>query len=124
MAWQLNDTLRATRSQAVIDFAGASAKLKFMSGTQPAAGGAETTILGTLNFSTVIGTTTTGVLTFGAVTQTNSSHVSGTPTWARLTKSDNTWVADFAIPGDLTFTGSIATGVDIALGACTITEGQ
>lgn len=124
MAWQLNDTLRGTRSQAVIDFAGASAKLKFMSGTQPAAGGAETTILATLNFSTVIGTTSAGVLTFGAVTQTNSSHVSGTPTWARLTKSDNTWVADFAIPADLTFTGSIATGVDVALGACTITEGQ
>ena len=51
-------------------------------------------------------------------------HVNGTPTWARLTKSDNTWVCDFGIPTDMTFLGSIATGVDVTLGSCVFTEGQ
>lgn len=124
MAYQMNDTLRNNRQQAIIDFAGASAKMKFFSGTQPAAGGTETTLLATLTFGSAIGTTSNGVLTLGAMTQTNTNHVAGTPTWARLCKSDDTWVCDFAIPTDLTFTGTVANGVDVTPGTCTFTEGQ
>ena len=124
MAYQMNDTLRNNRQQAIIDFAGASAKFKFFSGAQPPAGGSETTLLATLNFGGTIGSAAGGVLTLGSVTQSNGSHVNGTPTWARLTKSDNTWVCDFSIPTDMTFLGSIATGVDVTLGSCVFNEGQ
>lgn len=115
MATQENDTLRETISQARITFAGASAKAILMSGTQPAAGGTKTTVLATLTFGSVIGTSTNGVLTLGAVSQTNASHVNGTPTWMRIEKSDGTWVWDFAIPTDAAFTGTVANGVDVAL---------
>lgn len=124
MAYHMSTTLRDARQTAIITAAGASATLKFYSGTQPAAGGATTTLLATLTFGATIGTTTSGVLTLGSVSQSNGSHVSGTPTWARLATSGGTWVCDFAIPTDMTFTGTVATGVDVTLGTCTFTEGQ
>jgi hypothetical protein len=128
MAYHMSTTLRNARATSIATTAGASAKLKFMSGTQPAAGGAETTLLATLTFGALITTGGAGVangaLPLGTVSQSNATHVSGTPTWARLTTSADVWVCDFTIPTDLTFTGTIATGVDIIMGACTFTEGQ
>lgn len=117
--------IRETCSQAMITAAGANALLKFYNGTRPSSGGAVTTLLATLTGgASVIGTSTGGVLTFGAFTQSNGSHVAGTPTWARLTTSGGTFVADFSIGSDITFTGTIATGVDITMGTWTITQGD
>ena len=126
MSLGLSTTLRTTRATDIVTALGANAKIKFYNGTQPATGGTATTLLGTLiGGASVIGTVTSGVLTFGAVTQTNSSHVSGTPTWVRFTTSADVFVADINIgAGGMTFTGTIATGVDITLGASTITEGN
>lgn len=125
MALGLSTTLRSTRSTDIVTALGASCKIKFYNGTQPATGGAATTLLGTLVGDTVIGTVTSGVLTIGTVTQNNAAHVSGTPTWVRFTTSADAFVADLNIgAGGLTFTGTIATGVDITLGASTITEGN
>lgn len=126
MALGLVTSLRTTRATDIVTALGANAKIKFYNGTQPATGGTATTLLATLiGGASVIGTVTSGVLTFGAVTQTNSSHVSGTPTWVRFTTSADAFVADVNIgAGGMTFTGTIATGVDITLGASTITEGN
>ena len=125
MALALVTSLRTTRATDIVTALGASAKIKFYNGTQPATGGTATTLLGTLIGGSVIGTITSGVLTFGAVTQTNSSHVSGTPTWVRFTTSADVFVADLNIgSGGMTFTGTIATGVDITLNASVITEGN
>lgn len=125
MALGLVTSLRTTRATDIVIALGASAKMKFYNGTQPATGGTATTLLGTLIGGSVIGTVTSGVLTFGSVTQTNSSHVSGTPTWVRFTTSADAFVADINIgSGGMAFTGTIATGVDITLGASTITEGN
>lgn len=125
MALGLVTSLRTTRATDIVTALGASAKMKFYNGTQPATGGTATTLLGTLIGGSVIGTVTSGVLTFGSVTQTNSSHVSGTPTWVRFTTSADAFVADINIgSGGMAFTGTIATGVDITLGASTITEGN
>lgn len=124
MTMALSTTLRTAKAQAMIDAAGANCKMKFYDGTRPATGGAAGgTLLATLNF-TSLGSAASAVLTFGAATQTNSSHVSGTPTWMRITTSADVFVGDFSIPGDVTFTGTIATGVDITLNASTITEGN
>jgi hypothetical protein len=118
-------TTRTARLNALVTEAGASAKLKFYDGTQPATGGTATTLLATLTFGANIGSVTSGVLTLGSVSQTNANHVAGTPTWVRLTKSDDTFVADINIgSGGMTFSGTIATGVDITLNASTITEGN
>jgi hypothetical protein len=125
MALGLSTTLRSTRATDIVTAIGASGKIKFYNGTQPATGGTATTLLATLVGGSVIGTVSSGVLTLGSVTQTNSGHVSGTPTWVRFTTSADVFVADINIgSGGMTFTGTIATGVDITLGASTITEGN
>lgn len=129
MGMGLATTLRTARADAIISAAGASAKLKFYDGTQPATGAglSGNTLLATLTGSTTIGTTTSGVIDINEAgfTQSNGSHVSGTPTWVRLTTSADVHVADFNIgSGGFTFTGTIATGVDITFGTTTFTEGN
>jgi hypothetical protein len=126
MALSFSNTLRDARSTAIVSAAGAGAKIKYYDGTRPATGVAidTQTLLATLVCGSVIGTVSGRVLTFGAVTQTNTNHVSGTPTWVRITTSADVFVADLSVGSDLTFTGTITTGVDIALGATTITEGN
>jgi hypothetical protein len=125
MALGLASTLRDTRATAIVTAAGASAKIKYYNGTQPATGGTATTLLATLIGGATLGTVTSAVMTIGAVTQNNATHVSGTPTWVRITTSADVFVADINIgSGGMTFTGTIATGVDITLNASTITEGN
>ena len=118
--------LRSSRSSALVTAAGANAKLKFYNGSRPATGEAATTLLATLVAGAVLGTVSAGALTIGAVTQTNSAHVNGAPTWLRLTTSTDVFIADFDIGGadGFTFAGTIATGVDISASGLVITEGN
>lgn len=107
---------------------GANAQLRLYNGTKPASLGTPTgTLLATLVGGSVIGTVSSGVLTFGAFTQTNSSHVNGTPTFARLTKSDGTAVVDVDIgtgSTNLQFTGTVAANQNVAASGLTLTEGN
>lgn len=127
MAKRANTTLRSAWAQALIDELGAAHKIKFYDGTQPASVATAlsgNTLLATLTADATPGSVSSGVLTFDAAnySQTNSSHVNGTPTWCSLTKSDDTRVYEFAISGDgMTFTGTIQNGVDISRGAWTWT---
>lgn len=128
MALRLATTLRTTRATDIVTAAGASSKLKFYNGTVPATGGTPAgTLLATLTFGATLGTVSAGVLTLGSVSQTNASHVAGTPTFVRITTSGDAFVADIDIGaggGNMTFSGTIATGTDISLNASTITEGN
>ncbi len=126
MALALSTTLRTARAQAIIDAAGTGAKYKFYNGTRPATGSAPAgTLLATLAVTGAFGTAASGAIDINeTVTQTNSGHVSGTPTFVRITTSADAFVADMSIPGDFAFSGTIATGVDITLNASTITEGN
>lgn len=128
MALAFSTTLRTARAQAIVTAAGANAKMKFYDGTRPASGAATTTqtLLATLVAGTTIGTAASGALDFdeASFTQTNSSHVNGTPTWVRITTSADVFVADLSIPADMTFSGTIANGVNVTLNASTITEGS
>ncbi len=120
---KLSTTLRNTRAGDIIAAAGTNPKLKFYNGTESLSPAG--TLLATLNITGAFGTATSGVIDVNETcTQTNSSHVSGTPTFALLTTSADVAVATFAIPANMTFTGTIATGVDITLGTSTITEGN
>lgn len=125
MAKKARATLRTAWAQALIDDLGASHLIKFYNGTQPADTSASITgtLLATLTADGTPGSVTAGVLTFDAAnyTQTNSSHVNGTPTWMSLQKSDGTRVYELGTADGLTFTGTIQNGVDIARGAWTWT---
>lgn len=117
-------TLRTARAQAIIDAAGSNPKVKFYTGTEsltPAG-----TLLATLTVTGALGTASSGAIDINeTVTQTNSSHVAGTPTFALITTSSDVAVATLAISSDMTFSGSIAPGGDVTLTApCTITEGN
>lgn len=128
MAAGFSTALRTARAQAIIDAAGTNAKLKFYNGTQPATGAAPAGSLLTpaCAISGVFGTAASGVIDINeTLSQTSSGYSNGTPTFCRVTTSADVFVADFAIPGDMTFTGTIATGVNITLTPpCTITEGN
>jgi hypothetical protein len=125
MAKKANATLRSAWAQALIDTLGASHKIEFYNGTQPAdTSAAHTgTKLATLTADATPGSVSAGVLTFDSAnyTQTNSSHVNGTPTYMSLTTSGGTRVYELGTADGLTFTGTIQNGVDIARGAWTWT---
>lgn len=117
-------TVRTALIQAIITAAGANARIKLYNGTRPASGGSPTgTLLATLVMGATLGTATSGVLDFdeSSMTQTNSSHVSGTPTWLRIETSAGVFVADFSIPADATFSGSVVNGTNVTLNPSTVT---
>lgn len=129
MALRLNTTSRNSRLSVIVTDAGTNPKLKFYNGTVPATGGtAAGTLLATLTQTGALGTVASGVLTLNTtVTQTNSSHSNGTPTFCRITTSSDVFVADIDIgsgSGNMQITGAIANGVDLPLNASTITEGN
>lgn len=130
MATNFSTAVRTAIVGALVTQAGASAKLKFYSGTRPAgvaAVGAGTTLLGTVVLGASIGTTGAGAIDWdeASATQTNTSHVSGTPTFVDLTTSADTVVFRTDLgAGSWTFTGSIATGQNITLSSLVTTAGN
>ena len=76
---KMSTDLRNDRANATITKAGTNPKIKFYTGTEsltPAG-----TLLATLTVTGALGTASNGVIDVNeTVTQTNSSHVSGTPT--------------------------------------------
>lgn len=125
MAITLRATARTGMMTAIVTDAGASAKGKLYDGTKPASLGAPAGALkATLTFGSVIGTVASGVLTFGSVSQSNGSHVAGTPTFLRITTSADVAVADIDIGGTapkFDFTGTVASGTDVTLTGLTWT---
>ena len=74
------------------------------------------TLLGTLTCSDPAGSSSGGVITFGAITQDSSADAGGTAAWARLVDSDGVGVMDV----DVTATGG---GGAIELNTVTIVAG-
>lgn len=121
---KLTTALRNTIVSDIITAAGTNPKLKYYTGTEsltPAG-----TLLATLTITGALGTASSGVIDFNeTVTQTNSSHVAGTPTFILITTSADAAVGTLLIGTDATFTGTVATGVDISITAgATITAGN
>ena len=121
---KLTTALRTTRATDIVTAAGSGAKLKYYDGAEsltPAG-----TLLATLSITGAFGSVTSGVIDVNeTVTQSNGSHVSGTPTFILVTTSADVAVATLAIGTDASFTGTITTGVDIVLTTgATITEGN
>lgn len=120
----LSTTVRTALAQAIITAAGANSRFLLYNGTRPASGGTPAgTLLATLIMGAVLGVATAGVIDIdeSGMTQTAASHVNGTPTWLRLTTSGGTFVADFSIPGDASFSANVVNGTNITFNASTIT---
>jgi len=100
MAVSFAPALRDARLQAIInsiDAGPGQGKLNFYTGTRPATGAAITTevLLGTLLLSDPSATIAAGVLTLEPIADDVSADADGTISWARLTDSTDTFVADF-----------------------------
>ena len=123
MAITLNATLRSARATAIVTEAGASAQIKLYTS-------AYATLLGTLTCSATLGTVTTGVLTFNAITQDSSADATGTFALARIYKSDGTtMVIEGLTVGtggtDIVMNAAASTiGAAISMSSAVITEGN
>lgn len=123
---------RQAAAAARVTSIGTGAIGRIYSGSRPASAAAAPTgtLLATLTWTGVnIGTATGGVITINTAgaTQTAASHVSGTPGYMRVLRSDGTTVEfDIDLNGSAptwTFTGTVVTGQNITFPtAPTLTE--
>lgn len=123
-----NTTVRNDRMFVVRD-ASNGGKLALYDGTKPAPGGAVTTKLAEFNLATPCGSVTGGVLTF--TDPANATVIAdGQATWARITNSGGSWVADFTVSqvggtGEIRLTeDNLTTGMALDVTSLTITEGN
>jgi hypothetical protein len=126
----LSATLRNTRITNIVTAAGANAILTFYGGTQPATGGTATTALSAHTCASTLGTVSGPTLTFNAVGNATAT-ATGTATWARLTTSGGTFVADFDVSTTAAATGivqmpttSIVANATITVSSGSLTEGN
>lgn len=121
--------LTATRTalaQVLITACGASATIKAYSGTVPTDLGTPAgTLLATGTFGSTIGTATAGAVDIdeASISQTNGDHVTGTPTFWRISTSGGTAIIDIEVgggAGQWTNTGGVVNGTDVTFTGLTI----
>ena len=135
MALAYKATIRQAMLDAITTGAGASAKLRFYSGTRPATNGTVTTLLAELTCNATFAPASSGTtdgsavtLTLNAITGANAS-ATGTASWFRIVKSDGT---TFVMDGDVGTSGSdlnmtttaFVSGQPVAVSSFVITEGN
>lgn len=133
MALGLNVTLRNNMLDEITAYAGGSAILRIYSGSQPATGGAETTVLAQLTCNaTFAPAASSATLTLNSIASDTSANSTGTATWFRLLQSDaTTQVADGTVSTVAAGTGdmqlddtAIVTGGTVAISAASISAGN
>jgi hypothetical protein len=118
---------RTAMAQAIIAALGSGAKIELWSGAMPAGLGAPSGAkLATGTFGATIGTASAGRLDIdeAGITQDNSLHVNGTPTFARLTSSGGTVHYDISIgaaPEEWAFSGTVALGQNVTFSGLFLT---
>jgi hypothetical protein len=131
---RFSSTLRTTRADAITTAVGNAGLWRIYDGSQPAMGGAATTLLAELTCGTPFAAgAAAGVLTIGNVTADASANAGAptTATWARITTSGGTAVIDMDVSAtggggalQLTTT-SIVAGQPVSINnGATITEGN
>lgn len=129
MALGYNATLRNNQLDEITGLAGASAILKVYSGTRPATGGAETTILSSqVCNATFAPAATGGVLTLNAIADDTSANATGTASWFRIESSGAVHVMDGNVGtsgSDLNFDSiSFVAGGTVSVTSFTVTAGN
>lgn len=121
--------LRNAQLDQITSQVGASGLLRIYSGTRPATGGAETTVLAELTCNATFAPAASGgVLTLNAITQDSSANATGTATWFRFLTSG----AAARIDGNVSTSGSdmnlnstsITAGGTVSITSATITAGN
>lgn len=129
----LNSTLRNSRLDAITSRAGASALLRIYSGSRPATGGAETTLLAQLTCNATFAPAASGgVLTLNAIATQTSAAATGAASWFRIYASNGTThVLDGSVStvaagtGDLQLDDvNIVAGGTVAISSASFTEGN
>jgi hypothetical protein len=127
MALALNATLRNNMLDEITTRAGASARIRIYSGTRPATGGTETTVLAELTGNATFAPAASGgVLTLNAITADSSANATGTASWFRIDSSGGT---NHVLDGDVGTSGSdlnlnsvsIVAGGTVSISSFTIT---
>ena len=122
--------VRNARLDAIVTAVGTSGLVNVYSGSVPTNVGTALsgqTLLGTCTLAATAGTSSGGVLTFNTITQDSSADASGTPTFARVTTSGGTAVAQVTAAvgsGELNFGAAITAGQPLQITSFTITEGN
>jgi hypothetical protein len=127
VALGMNSTTRNAWLDAITTRAGASALLRIYDGSQPATGGAATTLLAELTCNATFAPAASGgVLTLNAITSDSSANATGTATWFRIVQSGgSTHVFDGTVGTsgadlNLNSVSIVATG-SVAVSSFTIT---
>lgn len=122
-------TLRNAKLNAITTAVGGNALLRIYSGSRPATGGAETTVLAELTCNATFAPAAAGgVLTLNAITGDTSANATGTATWFRILTSGATPMIDGNVGTsgsdlNLTTTSIVATQ-PVNITSFVITEGN
>jgi len=132
MGLEFNDTLANARANAITaarDAAVGAGKIRIYDGARPAKGGAATTLLAELTFSTTSApAAVAGVLTASAITGDAAANATGTATWFRELDGDDVFVMD----GDVGTSGAdlnlndvnFVSGLPVNISSYVNTEGN
>lgn len=127
MALGFSTNLRNARLDAITTFVGTGAKLALYSGTRPATGGAITsqTKLAEFVFVNNFAEPAVNAVLDANVADDVTAIATGTVTWARLTKSDGTFVMDASAGSDFTLVSyQISTGLTVVMNSFTLSDGN
>lgn len=124
-----NTALRNARQDAITTEAGNTAKLEIYSGSKPAAGGSEGTLLATFTCGSPFAPAASGGVLSPTLPSATTGAATGTAGWARLTKTDGTtWVIDMTVGTSaaqvILNTLSITSGGAVTVTSWAITEGN
>ena len=119
MTLRYNVLLRNAQLDAITTFTGNAGLLRIYDGTQPATGGAATTLLAELTLGSPLAAgASSAALTASSITQDASANATGTATWFRIVKADGT---THVMDGTVTATGG---GGDLTLTTTSIVATQ
>ena len=116
--------LRNARLDAITTFVGNAGKLRAYDGTQPATGGAVTTLLAEWTLGSPFApASAAGVLSPTLPADVNGT-ASGTVTWFRVVKSDDTFCFDMPVSEATLNTNQVQAGLPCKVLGWTITAGN
>lgn len=124
-----NQSLRNAQLDAITTFAGAGAKLRIYNGTQPATGGAATTLLAEFTLGSPFAPAASGATLSPTLPSATTGAAAGTASWFRIVKSDGTTqVIDGTVGtsgADLILnTTTISSGVNVSITSFSISRGN
>lgn len=121
-------TLRNATIDAITTSAGSGALLKLYDGTRPATGGTATNLLGTFTCGTPFAPGSTAGVLSPTLPANTTGTAAGVATWARLTTSGGTFVADLSVGTAATEiiinTTTISIGLALSVTSWSVTAGN